>query len=164
MKYLLLRNEKSVDEVADRAFKKLSSTQREQAKAALLKANPELKTFNSVRKGFIIRVPKVSEDIKSNIRNLVNPIEEIANELGDNLKTFENSLASRFTDLANRQKDIENILKVASKELKELPKGDAAAKTLKKHLLDSRKLNEKNRKLGLQALHDLQEAAAVFGR
>ena len=104
MRYLLLRNEESVRDVADKAYKGLSAKARKQAEAALLKANPELKTFESVRKGFIVRVPAVRNGGKKDRRNLIDPVEDIAHEMVENLKLFEISLTNKFTSLENRQK------------------------------------------------------------
>ncbi len=164
MKYLLLRDEQNIHEVADKAFKNLSAETREQAEVALLKANPELKTFRSVRKGFIVRVPAVHNAGKNDRKNLVNPIENIAEEMLEDLKLFENSLITRFANLENRQKTIIQNLKTASKELKNQPNGEAVAKALKRHVEDSKELNEKNRRLGLEALEKLQKTAAEFER
>ena len=50
MKFLILRNEKSVGDIADKAYKKLSAKARKQAEANLLKANPELKKLNHYAK------------------------------------------------------------------------------------------------------------------
>ena len=162
MRYLLLRNEVSVQDVADRAYKGLSVKARKQAVATLLKANPELKTFKSVRKGFIVRVPAVRDGGQKNSRNLVDPIEGIAHEMSEKLKLFENTLTSTFSTHEIRQKSIMEILKAANKELKTIPNGETVAKTLKKHTVNSMKINEKNRKLGLEALEKLQKIAADF--
>jgi len=164
MKYLLLRDEQNIHDVADKAYKNLSAEARDQAEAALLKANPELKTFRSVDKGFIVRVPAVHNVGKKDRKNLVNPIEDIAQEMLENLKLLENSLTNKFANLDNRQKAIVENLKAASKELKKQPNGEAVAKALKKHVADSKPLNDKNKRLGLEALKKLQKTAENFER
>lgn len=164
MRYLLLRNEGSVRDVADKAYKGLSDNTRIQAEAALLKANPELKTFNSVRKGFIVRIPSIRDDGELDRRNLFDPVEDIAHEMIDKLKLFENTLNKEFSNSENRHKSILETLKSANKELKKHPNGDEVAKILKTHLTSSKKLHDKNKKLGLEALKKLQITAADFKR
>ncbi|MCF6256956.1 MAG: hypothetical protein L3K25_11785 [Gammaproteobacteria bacterium] len=164
MKYLLLRNEKSVRDIADKAYKNLSDKARKQAEAALLKINPELKTFKSVRKGFIVRIPVIPEDSKSNRRNSIDPVENIAHEMSEKLKQFERSLDKKFVDLENRQKDFLQSLKAAGNELKKQPNGVAASKTLQKYVSDSNKLNDKNKKLSISALKKMQKTIATFDR
>lgn len=164
MRYLLLRNEESVRDVADKAYKGLTDKARNHAEAALLKANPELKRFKSVRKGFIVRIPTVRDDGEIDRRNIIDPVEEIADEMSEKLKLFENSLTRKFAELENRQKNIGETLKASNRDLKKYPNGDAVAKALKKHVVNSKKLNDKNKKLGLEALKKLQETATSFSR
>ena len=162
MRFLLIRNEESVRDVADKAYKGLTVKAREQAEVALLKANPELKTFKSVRKGFIIRVPVIRDDGKEDRRNVVDPIEDIAHEMSESLQLLDNLLTKSFAKLENRQKDIVDKLKAGNKELKIQPGGDQVAKALRKHLADSKKSNAKKKKLGHEALEKLQKTASAF--
>jgi hypothetical protein len=162
MKYLLVRDEKSIQEVADRAYRNLSATERAKAEADLIKANPELKTFRSVDKGYIVRIPDVRDGGEKNDRNLTDPVEVIGDEILDNLKRYEKSLSEKFTDLERQQNTTAEILKAASKELKTQPNGEAAAKTLSKYLSDSKKLNDKKLKLGLEALDKLQKTVKAM--
>jgi hypothetical protein len=164
MRYLLLRNEKSVTDVAEKAYKGLTVKEREKAEIALLKANPELKKFRSVRKGFIVRVPDIHSGGEKNSKNLVDPVESIADEIVDNLKVFTVSLKEKYISLENRQKTIAEKLKVVNKELKNIPKGEEAGIVLRKHLTASKKLNEKNKNLGLEALDKLKKTAESFNR
>lgn len=162
MKYLLVRDEKSIHDVADRAYKNLSAKAREKAEADLVKTNPELKTFKTVNKGFIVRIPEATDGGEKNSRNLVDPVEVFAAQMLVNLKRYDKSLPVKFTDLEQRQNKYAEILKAANKELKTLPNGEAAAKTLNKYLADSKKQNEKKLKLGLDALQKLQKTVATI--
>ncbi len=164
MRYLLLRNETSVTEVADKAYKGLTAKARKQVEVALLKANPELKKFRTVRKGFIVRIPDIHEGGERNKRNLIDPVENISDEIVENLKVFESTLNEKFDSVDKRQKSITEHLKTANKELGETPKGPEVVKALKKHLADSKKLNEKNKKLGLEALDQLKKATMALNR
>lgn len=164
MRYLLLRNEESVKDVTEKAYKGLTAKSRKKAEAALLKINPELKKFKSVRKGFIVRVPDILEGGKPDHRNVVDPVENIIDEISDNLNLFEKSFKKKLSENELKQKTILKNLKLASKELKTLPNGGAAEKTLKKHATDSIKNNDKNTKLAIDALKRLQKTAASFDR
>lgn len=162
MRYLLLNNEKSVSDITDKAYKGLSAQARNKAEAALLKANPELKTASSLRKGLIIRIPATPDGVKADRRSLVDPIEDIALEMSDNLKLFEKSLSKKFALLESQQKRFSENLKAASKELKTYPNGTEAAKTLTRHLAASKKLNKTNKELSLEALKDLRKTVEDF--
>lgn len=164
MKYLILRNEKTISDIADKAYKGLTAKSRKQVEASLLKANPELKKIRSVRKGFIIRVPDIHASGEKNSRNLIDPIEGLASDLEQNLKIFEESLKQKFSNLENRQKGIAEKLKVANKELNKIPNGEEAGKVLRKHLTASKKVNEKNKKLALEALEKLKKSAMSLNR
>jgi hypothetical protein len=164
MRYLLLRNEESVRDVAEKAYKGLSAKARKQAEAALLKANPELKTFASVRKGFIVRVPNVADFGKKDRRNLIDPIEDITHSLAKHLESLEVSFAKTFADMEGQHDRILENLKAANKEIKKQANGDVLAKTLKKHVADSKKSSDKNLKLGLEALHKLQKTSTYLDR
>lgn len=164
MKFLLVRNEKSISDIADNAYKNLSSEAKQQAELELLKANPELKTFKSVRKGFVVHIPELNDAPDKNTHNIVGPRDHLADELSKGLKLFDSSLNSKYTDFEAWEKDTSAKLKVADKELKTLSGGEAVAKQLKKHLADSKKYNETNKKLGLEALKKLQQTVADFDR
>ena len=164
MRFLLIRNEKSIRDVADRAYKGLTAKKRQQVEAALLKANPALKTFRSVRKGFIVRVPAIRDGGTENRRNIIDPVADITQELIDDLSLFENSLPKKFSKLEDRQKDTLDKRKAGNKELKKQPSSNKMTKALRKHVAESKKLNVKNKKLVLEALEKLQKAASAFDR
>jgi len=150
------------ERITEKAYKDLSATARKQAEAALLKANPELKTLRAARKGHIVRIPAIPEGGKPDRRGLVDPIEDIAIEMADNLKLFEKSLSKKFADLEGQQKNFVGTLKAANKELKTYPNGAEAAKTLTKHLAASKKSNDANKELSLDALKKLRKIVEDF--
>ena len=164
MKFLVLRNEESVAEIAEKAFKGLSATAKKQAESALLKLNPELKKIKNVRKGFIVHIPPTPKNGKPNRRNSVDPIENITYELSEKLDLFEGTIRKKFSDIQSRQNNYSANLKAAGKELKTLPNGEAAAKSLSKHLTAAKKANENNLQSSMEALKALQEIAASFDR
>lgn len=162
MKYLLLRNEESIEDVAKTAYKGLTAKSRTQAEAALLKANPELRNFKEVAKGFIVRVPAVRGGEKADRRNLVGPVDDIAHEMLKRLEAFEDSLPSKLSRMEDRHIRTLEKLKDANKELRKQPNSANVAKTLKDHVADSKKIAEKNRKLALKALAKLKGTLATI--
>lgn len=164
MKFLILGNEESVTDIANKAFKGLSAKAKKEAETGLLKLNPELKKVKSIRKGLIVRVPATPEDGKPNRRRSVDPIENVIYEMSEKLDLMEDSLKNKFTNLNKRQKNYMAKIKAASKELKDLPNGDASAKALGKHLTDAKVTNEKMMKLSMEALKGLQKTAESFDR
>lgn len=164
MKFLILGNEGSVADIADKAFKGLSAAARKQAEAGLLKLNPELKKEKSIRKGVIVRIPATPTEGKPNRRNSIDPIENIIYEMSGKLDLLEESLTNKFTHLKKRQKNYVGNLKAASKELKTLPNGEASAKALNKYLTDAKATNEKELQLSIEALKALQKTVEDFDR
>ena len=162
MKYLLIRDEKSVQEVADKAYKKLTPAARKKAEADLVKANPELKSFRAVRKGSIVRIPDIREGGEKNTRNLKDPVEIFAGGVLDSLERLERGLETKFDDLKKHRKNTEATLKAANKELKQYPNGEETSKALSKHLSESKKLDDKNRKQTAEALQKLQKTVAAM--
>lgn len=92
------RGEKSVGDIADKLYARLTPRQREKAEAALLKANPQLRTITSVRSGSLLRVPDLPElQAKlSRRRKSVgeSPDEQVADTLADALEAY----ATRHTE------------------------------------------------------------------
>ncbi|MBT0959873.1 hypothetical protein [Denitromonas iodatirespirans] len=89
------RGEKSVAEIADKLFVKLTPRQREKAEAALLKENPQLREIAKVREGTVLRVPNLPELRAKTTRSLENPDAQIARELADTLSAYGDRLAER---------------------------------------------------------------------
>jgi len=164
MQYLLIRNEKNVEEVIDKAYKGLSGTLRKKAKQALLKANPELKTFKTVRKGFMVRVPKTVEGGKPDRRSVVDPLEEIADQASVHLKRFEEVLEEKYSNADKIHTQFTKNLKTANTAIKSHPTGEVIAKALKKHISDSKKSNDKKVNLGKEALEKMQKTLRSFDR
>lgn len=164
MRYLIIRNEKTVHDVTDKAYKGLSDKTRKQAEAALLKANPGLKTFKSIRKGSIVNIPSIPDGAKKDSKNLVDPIEDNAQDVLDNIKLSEKTLARKFSKKKEDQEKTLGKIKMASKEFKKIPGGSELEKTLKKNITDSSKTNDKNLERGLDVLKLLQKTVATLER
>jgi len=82
------RGEKTVGEIADKLYLRLTPKQRETAEAAILKANPQLANLREVPKGAVLRVPDIPELRAKTNRNLENPDAQIAAMVGEALASF----------------------------------------------------------------------------
>lgn len=90
------RGEKSIADIADKLFVKLTPKQRKSAEAALLKANPQLRDIDSLRQGSILRVPDLPELRPKAVRSLENPDDQIADDLSVALAEFSRLAGGQF--------------------------------------------------------------------
>ncbi|MDI5986279.1 hypothetical protein QLQ85_15910 [Halomonas sp. M4R5S39] len=91
------RGERSVAEVVDKLYVKLTPRQRETVEAAILKANPRLRDIGNLRDGTILHVPdlpKLRAKTRTN-RTLENPVTQVAATLVDDLDGYGRRLAER---------------------------------------------------------------------
>ncbi|WP_416138206.1 hypothetical protein ACM26W_17250 [Halomonas sp. HK25] len=102
------RGEKSVAEIADKLYARLTPKQREKAEAALLKANPQLKDIGKLKPGTILRLPELRAKARTN-RTLENPVTQIAATLAGELGAYGNRLAEHV-DVAQRATNTEQTL------------------------------------------------------
>jgi len=89
------RGEKTVGEIADKLYLRLTPKQRETAEAAILKANPQLSDLRAVPKGTVLRVPDIPELRAKTNRNLENPDAQITAMVGDALDAFSEGFSAR---------------------------------------------------------------------
>ena len=89
------RGEKTVGELADKLFVRLTPRQREKAEAALLRANPQLSDPKRLPEGTILRVPDLPELRAKTNRSLENPDDQIARQIADALGALDQRLAER---------------------------------------------------------------------
>lgn len=90
------RGERTVADIADKLFVRLTPRQRETAEAALLKANPQLRDIRNMREGTILRVPDLPELRAKTNRNLENPDAQIVKKLSEALGAYAAGLNERF--------------------------------------------------------------------
>lgn len=88
------RGEKSVADIADKLYLKLTPRQRETAEAAILKANPQLTDLRRVPDGAVLRVPDIPELRPKTNRTLENPDTQIADTITDALGALGKRLAA----------------------------------------------------------------------
>ena len=157
------RGEKSVAEVADKLYVRLTPRQREKAEAAILKANPQLSDIRNVPEGTILRVPDLPELRTKMSRSLENPDAQIAKTLADMLTSYTKELSGRIKNDQEATKSQLTLLKSAKfrREIANAPSlqalADQAMKTLDaraKSVGERQKLVEAAVK---QALSDLDE-------
>lgn len=98
------RGEKSVAEIADKLFTKLSDPQREIAAAAILKANPRLTEISKIPKGTVLRVPDIPELRPRTNRDLDNPDAQIAKDINQALGDYDKRFASRIEQALDNNK------------------------------------------------------------
>ncbi|QID17606.1 hypothetical protein G3580_08085 [Nitrogeniibacter mangrovi] len=90
------RGEKTVADIADKMYVRLTPKQRETAAAAILKANPQLADLRTVPEGAIVRVPDLPELRPKTNRSLENPDAQIADAIGDALAAADARLTTRI--------------------------------------------------------------------
>ncbi|WP_444997864.1 hypothetical protein [Aliikangiella sp. IMCC44359] len=160
MNYFLFDKEKSLEDIVNTAYKGLTASARKDAEALLIKANPQLKkSIKNIRKGSIIRVPAFRSKDKRNRKASDDPIETVALDLSKKLRVFEDVLSDKFSEVDKKIKREAALLKSATKELKTKPNGEELAKSLSKHLKESKEINAKKKKVSLDALEVLQKIA-----
>jgi hypothetical protein len=89
------RGEKTVADIADKLFARLTARQRKTVENALLKANPQLRDIASLRPGAILQVPAQPELRGKLQRALENPDKQLAGQLRDDLNAYGKRLAER---------------------------------------------------------------------
>jgi len=107
------RGEKSVTEIADKLFVRLTPTQRAKAEAELLKANPQLKNITKVREGAILHIPDIPELHQTAARDLENPRAQIAKDLEAALDDYAKRLVERTKTEQQATKTQTTLLKSA---------------------------------------------------
>lgn len=89
------RGEKSLAELADKLFLRLSEPERKQAEAALLKANPRLKDIEKLADGAVLFVPESPRLRPKLTRELENPDHLLVDDLTKSLASFAKSFTKR---------------------------------------------------------------------
>lgn len=112
------RGERTVAEIVDKLYVKLTPRQRETAEAAILKANPQLRDIRNLREGAILHVPDLPRlrAKARTARNLENPISQVTTLLADELGGYSQHLAERIK--ADQQATKTQITLLKSAKLK----------------------------------------------
>lgn len=156
------RGERTISEVADKLYERLTPRQRKKAEAAILKANPQLRDIHTLRAGAILRVPDLPELRAKTNRNLEKPETQIAKNLADTLNTFSKRFTKRIKIEQETTKAQSKLLKSAKfkREISKAPNLQALAGTATKALdARSKTFGERQKKVReaiSQALKDLE--------
>ncbi len=107
------RGEKSVADIADKMYSRLTPNQREKATAELLRANPQLKDLKTVAPGAVLRIPTLKDIRPKTTRNLENPDVQLANSLAEAVSSFADRIDSHVTNALGAVKTQQAELKKA---------------------------------------------------
>ena len=107
------RGERSVREITNKLFTKLTPLQREKAETALLKANPQLSNIRKLPKGSILRVPDLPELRAKTNRRLENPDDQIVKHITESLDAFGKHMRQQIDSEQKSVKQQTKLLKSA---------------------------------------------------
>jgi hypothetical protein len=107
------RGERSVGEITDKLYTKLTPAQREKAETALIKANPQLKNIRKLPQGAILRVPDMPELRAKTTRSLENPDDQIVKHITQSLAAFSKHLGGQVSAEQESIKQQGSLLKSA---------------------------------------------------
>lgn len=157
------RGERSVSEITNKLFTKLTPLQREKAEAALLKANPQLSNIRKLPKGSILRVPDLPELRAKTNRSLENPDDQIVKDITESLDAFSKHMRQQVDSEQKSVKQQTALLKSA-KFKKDISKSEQlqalAADASKALSARSKNIAERQKKIDAsikQAMKDLKE-------
>lgn len=122
------RGEKTLADIADKLFVRLTPRQRKTVEEALLKANPQLRDIASLRPGSILQVPAQPQLRGKAQRVLENPNQQLVGQLRDDLSAYGKRLAERHEAAQVQVTATAALLK--DKNLIRATGGDAALKQL----------------------------------
>lgn len=157
------RGERSVGEITDKLYSKLTPLQRKKAESALIKANPQLHNIRKLSQGAILRVPDLPELRAKTNRSLENSDDQIVKNIVDALGNFGKHISKQTGDEQKAIKQQAALLKSAKfkKDISaaEVPKALAAdaAKALNARSKDIDARRKKVEESIKQAMKDLKE-------
>lgn len=157
------RGERSVSEITNKLFTKLTPLQREKAETALLKANPQLSNIRKLPKGSILRVPDLPELRAKTNRSLESPDDQIVKHITESLDAFGKHMRQQVDSEQKSVKQQAKLLKSAKfkKDISKSEQLQALAADANKALsARSKNIAERQKKVDetiRQAVKDLKE-------
>jgi len=141
MAYIPLRSEKSLTELVDKVYSNLSATEREAAEAAMLKENPVLKEFSTIKRGTLIRIPQVKDIQPKRTRSIADPDGDLVDDYVQRLEIFSDALSKNNAMRNSEQKNAQAVLKKAAvkKILDTSPEASQLAEQLAQHISEDSK-------------------------
>lgn len=138
------RGERSISEITDKLYSKLTPAQRAKAEAALIRENPQLNNLRKLPEGAVLRVPDLPELSAKTTRSLENPDDQIARNISQSLADFRKRLGEQASAEQETIKQQGSLLKSAK-----FKKDIAAAEGLQTLAQDASKtLGERARDIG----------------
>ncbi len=153
MRYLPIRKEKSLTDITERVYGKMTPEKRKVAEAAILRENPHLKSFAKIREGALVRVPKLDDVGKSGGRSTADPVGDTVKEAREELERFAATMKDVFSQAQDQAAKDTALAKKA--EFTKAMSANAEAKTI----ADTLKANLAQKAKDLKA----QEAATLSG-
>ena len=157
------RGERSVSEITDKLYSKLTPLQREKAESALIKANPQLRKIRKLPRGTILHVPDLPELRAKTNRSLENPDDQIVKNIVGALGDFSKHMDKQASIEQKSIKQQTTLLKSAKfkKDTSNLEESQALAKDASKALTArSKNIDARRKKVEesiKQAVKDLKE-------
>lgn len=164
MKFLLLGDERSVKEVAENAFRGMSRAELADTSAALLKANPELKSIADLPPGTLIRVPSKIKKPRTEKDEYVDPVEGMVKNVIKELKALEAEINSNHKDHEDALNKYPERIREARKNLADNPEAAAVSSKLMEHLRKTKASDKKNKERGLDAVRKMRESVSALDR
>ncbi len=114
MPITIYRGEKTVGDIADKLFERLTPRQKETVEAALLKANPRLADPAKLTRGTILKMPDIPELRPKTSRALENPDTLLAKHVAEALDGLGKRLDGRSTQAVDDVRQQAALLKSAA--------------------------------------------------
>lgn len=162
MRFLLLGDERSVKEVAANAFRGMSRAELAEASAALLKANPELRSISNLPPGSLIRVPPKIKNPRAGADEYVDPVEGMVKNVIRQLKALEAEINTNHEEHEEKVKKYPEKIREARKNLADHPEAEAVSNKLTEYLRKTRTSNKKNRERGIDAVRKMRESVSAL--
>lgn len=102
MRYLPIRKEKSLTDITERVYGKMTVEKQKLAEAAILRENPHLKSFAKIREGALVRVPKLDDVEKAGSRSTADPVSDSVKEAREELDRFAKTMKTVFSHAMDR--------------------------------------------------------------
>lgn len=111
MRFVRFRGETSIGAIADEVYADLSSASRKRAVTALLRANPQLATLESVRPGAILVIPEIAGTRLGAGSKADSPQDESADYLIQALNDYGKKLSNRHEEFESDVKAQQGVWK-----------------------------------------------------
>lgn len=126
MGFVMLKGERKLADVVERAFGELKAADRERAEAALARANPQLAKLDELAPGSLIVIPPVPGIARRAEPEVQGPASAVVGELSDTLKAYLRRLRASADAEAERLTALEELLQSGSlqQELSDVPEAE----------------------------------------